>query len=235
MTMGTRKLFVLAVSVWDAADYFQFRDNDVSCNPGSTDLYLFATESEAEQYAETLNADEDVYNTAEVYMGELTEDEILELTGYETINEFDEVLAEPYSKDPRVKNLGEFEKKAVAEEITNMGELLYDVECPNYDFDKSLDGALLVFWSWQTYIGYARKLIEVRYGTSNDKEQMLTKQDKVYVTQCDILMAADEIKDMTAEQLEQEISERLRDGKWKWTNPGRVTRLTDSFCQVTKR
>lgn len=225
--MATRKLYVLAVSVWDANDYIQFRDYDKSCNPGSTDLFLFATEEEAEKHAKTLDADDDIYNTADLFDGELTDEEILELTGYETIEEFDEALKEPYSTDPRVKNLGEDEKGEVAQAIVDDGNLLREVECPNYDFDKSLKGALLVFWSWERYIGYARKLIELRYGTSDDTEAMLTKEDKVFATQCDVLLTAEEVEDLSSEDLEQEIREKLSDGSWKWTNPGAIERCME--------
>lgn len=222
--MATRKLFVLAVSVWDADDYFQFRDNDKCCNPGSTDLYLYATREEAEQKALTTDADSDIYNTADIFEGELSDEEIQELTGYETIDEFNEALAEPYSTDPRVKNLGEDEKTEVAQAIVDDGNLLHEVECRNYDFDKSLEGALLVFWSWERYIGYARKLIELRYGSNDDTEKMLTKEDKVFVTQCDVLLTAEEVNALTADELEQVVNEKLSEGSWKWTNPGAVRR-----------
>lgn len=225
--MTTRKLYVLAVSVWDANDYIQFRDYDKSCNPGSTDLYLFATEEEAEKYATSLDIDDDIYNTAELFEGELTDEEILELTGYETIEEFDEALAEPYSTDARVKNLGEDEKGEVAQAIVDDGNLLRDVDCPNYDFDKSLEGAVLVFWSWERYIGYARKLIEVRRAYSDDTEALLTKQDKVFATQCDILLKADEVE--AADDLQEAIRERLEDGSWKWNNPGFITSAIENF------
>lgn len=225
--MTTRKLFVLAVSVWDANDYIQFRDYDKSCNPGSTDLYLFATEEEAEKYATSLDIDDDIYNIAELFEGELTDEEILELTGYETIEEFNEALAEPYSTDARVKNLGEDEKGEVAQAIVDDGNLLRDVDCPNYDFDKSLEGAVLVFWSWERYIGYARKLIEVRRAYSDDTEALLTKQDKVFATQCDILLKADEVE--AADDLQEAIRERLEDGSWKWTNPGFITSAIENF------
>ena len=45
--MTTRKLYVLANNVWDANDYL----NGANCNPHRTDLYLYATEEEAEQKA----------------------------------------------------------------------------------------------------------------------------------------------------------------------------------------
>lgn len=226
--METRKLFVLAVSVWDANDYIQFRDYDKSCNPGSTDLYLFATEEEAEKYATSLDIDDDIYNTAELFEGELTDEEILELTGYETIEEFDEALAEPYSTDARVKNLGEDEKGEVAQAIVDDGNLLRDVDCPNYDFDKSLEGAILVFWSWERYIGYARKFIEIRRADGSDTETILTKEDKVFATQCDVLLTADEVSE-AGEDLHEAMLDRLQDGSWKWQNERFMEQFVEEF------
>lgn len=212
--MATRKLFVLANSVWDANDYL----NDRNCNPHRTDLYLYATEEEAEQKAMALDVDDDIYNDCMLYTGELSEDDILDLTGYETISEFNEALAEPYSTEARVKNLGEDEKGEVAQAIVEVPTDERPIECANYDFEKSLEGAILVFWSWERYIGYARKFIEVRRATSDDTEAILTKQDKTFVTQCDILLKADEVE--AADDLQAAIRERLEDGSWKWTNPG---------------
>ena len=102
--------------MWDANDYL----NDRNCNPHRTDLYLYATEEEAEQKAMALDVDDDIYNDCMLYTGELSEDDILDLTGYETISEFNEALAEPYSTEARVKNLGEDEKGEVAQAIVEV-------------------------------------------------------------------------------------------------------------------
>ncbi len=223
--MGKRKLYVLAVSVWDANDYIRFRDHNESLNPGDTRLYLFASEDDAEKYVNTLDVDNDIYNTAYLFVGELTDEELLELTGYETIEEFDEALAEPYSTNPRVKNLGEDEKGEVAQAVVDDGTLLREVKCPNYDFNKSLNGALLVFWSWHRYIGYARKLIELRYATADDTEALLTKRDSVSATQCDVLLTADEVAGMTGEELEEKVRQILHEDSWKWVNSGAIERM----------
>lgn len=118
--MITRKLYVLANTVWNANDYL----NCDNCNPKYTDFYLYATEKEAEQKAITLDVDNDIYNNCTLYTGELSEEEILELSGYATIDEFNEALAEPYSTDARVKNLGEDEKGEVAGNGTILTSLL---------------------------------------------------------------------------------------------------------------
>lgn len=215
-----RKLFVLANSIWRSDDYL----NDRNCDPVCTDTYLYATTEECEKKARELDVDDDVYNDGTIYEGELEESEILELTGFETIGEFDEALAEPYSTDLRKKNLGEVEKGSVAAAIIENATNEYSIECANYDFNKSLEGAVLVFWSWERYVGYARKCLEMRRGRSDDTEALLTKQDRVFVAQCDVLLTAQEAED-AGDDLCEAILYRLYDGRWKWTNPWAVKRM----------
>ena len=104
------KLFVLAVNIWDADDYL----NDRNTNPKRTDLYLYTDREKATDKANNLDIDNDIYIVATIYEGELSQEEILQLTRFEDIADFNEALEEPYSVDPRVKNFGEFEKTEVA-------------------------------------------------------------------------------------------------------------------------
>lgn len=223
MATNARKLFVLANNVWDADDYL----NDRSCNPRWTDLYLYATVEEAEQKAMNLDVDNDIYNEGTIYEGELTDDEILELTGFESIDDFNEALAEPYSTEARVKNFGEDEKGEVARAIIDDPTDEHTVECANYDFDKTLDGCVLVFWRWERYIGYARKLVDVRRAYDDDTETLLTKQDKVGATQCDVLLTKQEAED--ADNLQETIREKLESGSWKWQNEGAIESMIENF------
>jgi hypothetical protein len=223
MKKNARKLYVLKNDVWDANDYLNGRNTD----PHRTDLYLYATEEEAEEKAMSLDVDNEIYNDCTLCTGEISEDDILYLTGYETIEEFDEAMAEPYSTKARVKNFGEDEKSEVAQAIFENPTDERPVECSNYDFDKSLEGAVLVFWSWERYIGYARKLIEVRRADSSDTEAILTKKDKVYTTQCDILLTAEEVEN--ADDLKAAIRERLDSCSWKWTNTSFITEAIENI------
>jgi hypothetical protein len=221
--MKTRKLFVLSNTIWDADDYLHGNNN----NPIRTDIYLYATEEEAKEEAMSLDFNKEIYNDCTLYSGEISEDDILNLTGYETLEEFDEALAEPYSTDSRIKNLGEFEKGDVAQAIFENPTEERTIECSNYDFDKSLAGSVLVFWSWERYVGYARKLIEVRRATSEDTEAILTKKDKVYTTQCDVLLTAAEVE--AADNLQAAIRERLENGAWKWVNTSFITEAIENI------
>ena len=222
--MAKRKLFVLMNNVWDANDWL----NDRNCNPKWTDTYLYATAEQAEQKAKELDVDDDIYNDGTIYEGEISDDEILKLTGYETIEEFDEALAEPYSTEARVKNLGEDEKGEVAAAIIDNPTDERPADCANYDFNKSLDGAILVFWSWERYIGYARKFIEIRRADGSDTEAILTKEDKVFATQCDVLLTADEVSEV-GENLHEAMLDRLQDGSWKWQNERFMEQFVEEF------
>lgn len=219
----TRTLYVLANSVWNADDYL----NDHNTDPKHTDLYLYATREEAEQKAQNLDTDDDIYNDGTIYTGELTEQEILDITGYDTIDEFNEALVEPYSTNPNVKNLGEFEKGNVAKEIMENPANEDIIECANYDFNKSLEGCILVFWSWERHIGYARECIEVRRAYSEETETLLTKRDKVFATQCDILLTAEEVE--SADDLQEAVREALERDSWKWNNTRFVESQIEEF------
>ncbi len=216
--MKKRELWALDVTSWNADDYFSGKGGS-----STTFVYLFATSEEAKTFAMGLDTDNESYNEGLLYHGELTEDEILEVSGFEEMADFDEALREPYSTNWNCKNFGEDEKTAVAvriqEEYDNTSE---DIPCANYDFNKSIEGSIIVVWSWERYIGYARKFHELRYAHSDETEQMLTKEDRVSATQVDVVMTKEEVE--SCENLEAELTKRLlgsRD-RWKWTQPSVV-------------
>ena len=94
-------------------------------------------------------------------------------------------------------------------------------------FDKSLEGCILVFWSWERYTGYARKCLDVRHAYFTETEALLTKQDRVFATQCDILLTAEEVKH--APDLQEAVSEALLKDSWKWTNRRFVEAMIENF------
>ena len=213
-----RELWALNVSSCNAGDYFSGK----SCNY-FTEMYLFATSDEAKDFAMQLDTDSETYIECMLFHGELTDEEILEVSGFEAIEDFDEAMNEPYSTNWNRKNYGEDEKKAVAsyimEEYNNTQE---DIPCANYDFNKSIEGAIIVLWSWHQYIGYAREFTELRYATYDETEALLTKEDRVSAVQVDIVMTAEEVAN--CEDLRAELDKRLIGNRdtWKWTKPGIV-------------
>lgn len=211
-----RELWALDVTSWNASDYFEGRSG------GSTTFtYLFATSDEAKAFAMGIDADSDSYSECLLYHGELTEEEILEESGFETMEDFDEALREPYSTDWNRKNFGEDEKTAVAVYIqAEYDNTMEEIPCANYDFDKSIKGAIIVVWSWHPYVGYAREFKELRYATYDETEKMLTKDDRTFVPQVDIVMTADEVAN--SKHLREELTEILQRDHWKWTKPSHV-------------
>ena len=223
MNASTKKLFVLAIIVWNANDYL----NDRNTDSHNIDVYLYATRKDAEKKAKEVDSNNEIYNEGYIYTCELTKDEILEISGFGSIEDFEIALAEPYSTNPNIMNFGESEKKHLANFIMENTIDNESIECANYDFNKSQEGAILIFWSWVTHIGYARKCLKIRRADSNDTEAILTKQDKTFVTQCDILLTAEEVA--AADNIQDAISERLADGAWKRTNPVFAEKLAKDF------
>ena len=84
------------------------------------------------------------------------------------------------------------------------------------------------YTGWQTHVGYARKCEALRYGYSDDTESLLTKEDRCYSTQCDVVMTADEVA--ACADLAEALMDKLHDSSWKWTNPEFVDSLINDLA-----
>lgn len=214
--MNKRELWVLDVTSWNASDYFAGK-----CCNSTTLTYLFATSDEAKAFAMGIDTDSESYYECALYHGELTEEEILEESGFETMEDFDEALREPYSTVWGHSNFGEDEKIAVAVYLQEKyDDTMEETPCANYDFDKSIEGSIIVVWSWHKHVGYAREFKELRYATYDETEKMLTKEDRTFVPQVDIVMTANEVAN--SKYLREELTEILQRDHWKWTKPSHV-------------
>lgn len=217
------QLYALAVNVWHANDYL----NERNCDPMRTEWYLFGKEEDARNYAiSDIDHDNEVYNDGTIYSAELNDDEILEASGFDTMDDFNEALATPNSKEPwKIRNFGELEKEDVAKAVADAdGWNGIPCECANYDFNKTLDGAIIVTWEWERYIGYARNIIGLRYGNDDDTEASLTKEDRCYRPQCDVVLTKDEVDG--CEDLEEALRHELLESRdWKWTKRSFVEEL----------
>lgn len=213
-----RVLWALNLTSYNARDYF-----DGKCCDCYTEMFLFATSEEAKAFAMGIDVDSDSYNECMLFHGDLTEEEILDVSGFEEMADFEEALREPYSTNPRRKNYGEDEKKAVAAFIQQeYDETLEDIECANYDFNKSIEGSIIVVWAWEKHIGYAREFKELRYAWHDETERMLAKEDRTFVPQVDVVMTKEEVE--SSADLKAELTKRLlgSSDRWKWTRPGHV-------------
>lgn len=86
-----------------------------------------------------------------------------------------------------------------------------------YDY-PSVEGAVLVFWSYQRYVGYCRKCEEIRFGESGETEKLCMPIDEVRRTQCSVLCDADEVYGLSKEGLRKVIYKHLGEKEWKWNN-----------------
>lgn len=93
---------------------------------------------------------------------------------------------------------------------------------------KSLEGCILVFWSWQTYVGYCRKCEEIRYAYSNETSKICIKEDRCYRIQCSILCEVEEIKNLSHEEINDLVNQKLSDSHWKWQN--NAYRIAEEAC-----
>ena len=86
-----------------------------------------------------------------------------------------------------------------------------------YDY-KKLEGSILVFWSWQTYVGYCRKCEEIRYAYYDEDEKICIKEDRTYRTQCDVLCTAEELEGLSKDDIMNLVNQKLGESHWKWQN-----------------
>ena len=82
---------------------------------------------------------------------------------------------------------------------------------------ESVEGALLIVWSWNRYTGYARDIKEIREGIYGEDESICIKRDKVFVPQVDVLVKKEELEGLSREDRRSLIEQRLGESQWKWT------------------
>ena len=84
---------------------------------------------------------------------------------------------------------------------------------------EKLDGAILVYWSWQNYIGYARTF--QRFDLCNDIHMTSLSckpSERTFSENCDVLVSAAEVKDCkNASELRDLMSDRMAEMKL-WRN-----------------
>ena len=117
-------------------------------------------------------------------------------------------------------------------DIINENDSLENVDYFYVEYEyKNLEGSILVFWSWQTYVGYCRKCVEIRYAYSNENESICIKKDKVNHTQCDVLCSAEELEGQSKEDIVNLVNQKLGESHWKWRN--NAYRVAERFAAGT--
>lgn len=95
-------------------------------------------------------------------------------------------------------------------------DLQQEILFPEY---KSIDGAIYVEWAWTPYIGYARRFNGLHVGMYGETEEDLITGNEEYTerTNRTLLLTAEDIADLTAEELTEALEEELyNDNYWRW-------------------
>lgn len=109
------------------------------------------------------------------------------------------------------------------EEPTEWDELHHteiDNEHLEYDGYKSLNGAIIVSWSWHRYLGYARDFNGVGYAYSNElSERDLLCGHEEYTNKIvrEPLLYKEDIDGLSTEEIVDKVLEELDKPHYKWT------------------
>lgn len=118
------------------------------------------------------------------------------------------------------------------EEFDNFDdEKLFDIineECYN-DWDDtvkevsysypSVQGAILVIWGWERYVGYSRMIHEIRYGMRGEDESICCPLDTTYRPQASVIATAEEMEGLSKAELHSLLETKLlEEGDWRWTS-----------------
>jgi hypothetical protein len=114
-------------------------------------------------------------------------------------------------------------------EIIRENESMDDIEYFYVEYEyESLEGCILVFWSWQTHVGYCRKCEEIRYAYSDETSKMCILEDRCYRTQCSVLCEAKELEGLSREDINNLVNQKLGESHWKWQN--NAYRIAEYAC-----
>lgn len=100
---------------------------------------------------------------------------------------------------------------------------------PEYE---SMEDAILVYYSWEPYVGYARKLIRLEYCLEDKTTLSCAPTDKAFSVECERLVSPAEVQNCkNASELRELMNERLRSmGKWKH-DTGNHYKVIDAFLE----
>lgn len=83
---------------------------------------------------------------------------------------------------------------------------------------ESIEGAVIVEWSWEKYVGYCRNFHGLRFGESNETEQDLItgNEERTFNRNLSILVEASELEGLTDAEKVEAIKEAFSQSHWKW-------------------
>lgn len=179
---------------------------DTSSNPNYTERITDFYEDREEAWeaieASEKNAEFGKYDIYDLWEAKVSPDD-LDGIDWEEIEEWDNFDEEKFYELIHEENCTEWD--AIVNEVS-------------YEY-PSVEGALLVEWNWERYIGYARNINCIRLGMYSETEEICCKEDMVFRPQVDVLCTAEELDGLSPEQERDLVEERLQEDyrDWRWT------------------
>lgn len=129
-----------------------------------------------------------------------------------------EIVIEEVRMDPSdILEITDYETMmALLKDDCAYDDLQQEILFPDY---KSIEGAIYVEWAWTPYIGYARRFGGLHVGLYSETEEYLITGNEEYTerTNRTLLLTAEDIADLTAEQLTEALEEELyHRNDWRW-------------------
>lgn len=170
-------------------------------NPVEEDNRFFYKLDEAERYYESLKHNYellslDVPHSIEfVELYRLDKEDVLDITDYESMMDL-------------------LQEHNDWEEIDS---------CTIYPKWKSIEGAIIVKWSWEPHVGYAREFHELRRGWYDETEENLItgNEDSCFRPNLSLVLWKEDIEGLTNAEIRDCLEEELLSNRdnWRWSNP----------------
>lgn len=100
------------------------------------------------------------------------------------------------------------------------------LECEDTYQGKDIKGAIIVEWSYERYVGYARKFKRIGYAGMYPFDELLHEADLItnneettFKSNFSLLVDSDEVNEMEdADAMLLRVTEELHQNMWKWNN-----------------
>jgi hypothetical protein len=84
---------------------------------------------------------------------------------------------------------------------------------------ETIEGAIIIIWSWEKYIGYARNFKGLRHGRYKEVENdIFSNQDSTMKTYENVLLPVTEISEMNSEEIILAVENEMNSAFWKWNH-----------------
>lgn len=166
---------------------------------------------------------------------------------------FDRSDAEKYYEELKAVNpegktpieVGLMQAEIESEDILRLSEYK-EMEClwmgASYDYEesevrwpewKSIAGSVIVTWSWDTHVGYARKFHGLRIGGFGETEETLItgNEDYLFRPNCTIVCKAEDINGLREEEIRYLLEGDLLSDRWMWRNPRLVEQSVEELLE----